>query len=112
MRAEINSGAGLDQVDLALKGLATGGVFIGGGIAPKLRAELIDEMSFMFRITAGHWSPDYTEFRINAVDINRGDVSAVNFGANPTTSVGVEGKREESAPVDLRAALLDVYLAD
>lgn len=70
------------------------------------------ESSFKFRIDAGQWSPDYTEFRINAVDINRGDVSAVNFGANPTTSVGVEGKREESAPVDLRAALLDVYLAD
>jgi HK97 family phage prohead protease len=69
------------------------------------------ESSFKFRIDAGQWSPDYTEFRINAVDINRGDVSAVNFGANPTTSVGV-GKREESAPVDLRAALLAVYLAD
>jgi HK97 family phage prohead protease len=55
-------------------------------IAPKLRAGLIDEMSFMFRITAGHWSPDYTEFRITQFDIHRGDVAIVGYGANPSTS--------------------------
>lgn len=55
-------------------------------IAPKLRAGLIDEMSFMFRITAGHWSPDYTEFRIAQFDIHRGDVAIVGYGANPSTS--------------------------
>ena len=33
-------------------------------IAPKIAAGLIDEMSFCFRITAGQWSPDYTEYRI------------------------------------------------
>lgn len=55
-------------------------------IAPKLRAELIDEMSFMFRITSGQWSPDYTEYRINAYDIHRGDVAIVGYGANPWTA--------------------------
>jgi len=56
-------------------------------IAPKLRSGLIDEMSFRFSITAGQWSPDYTEYRINGADIHRGDVSIVGYGANPTTSL-------------------------
>lgn len=46
----------------------------------------LDEMSFAFRITKGKWSPDYTEYRIEEYDIDRGDVSVVNFGANPHTS--------------------------
>lgn len=47
----------------------------------------ITEMSFAFMITDGQWSPDYTEYRINEVDLDRGDVSAVNYGANPYTSI-------------------------
>lgn len=54
-------------------------------IAPKIRAGLIDEMSFAFRIDEGMWSPDYTEFRITQVDIHRGDVAVVGYGANPAT---------------------------
>jgi len=46
------------------------------------------EASFKFRITKGIWSPDYTEYRIEEVDLDRGDVSAVNFGANPNASTG------------------------
>lgn len=55
-------------------------------VAPKLRAGLLDEMSFMFRITKGQWSPDYTEFRIEEFDIHRGDVAIVGYGANPFTA--------------------------
>jgi HK97 family phage prohead protease len=55
-------------------------------IAPKLRAGLIDEMSFMFRIERGQWSPDYTEYRIEQYDIHRGDVAIVAYGANPYTA--------------------------
>jgi HK97 family phage prohead protease len=44
------------------------------------------ESSFKFRIDAGTWSPDYSEYRISAVDLNRGDVSTVNYGANPNTT--------------------------
>jgi HK97 family phage prohead protease len=58
-------------------------------IAPKLSAGLLDEMSFGFRIDSGVWSPDYTEYRINAVDLHRGDVSIVGWGANPNTSGGL-----------------------
>lgn len=55
-------------------------------IAPKVRSGLVDEMSFAFRITRGMWSPDYDEFRITEVDIHRGDVAIVGYGANPYTS--------------------------
>lgn len=55
-------------------------------IAPKIRSGLIDEMSFMFRITSGLWSPDWSEYRINAFEIHRGDVAIVGYGANPHTS--------------------------
>ena len=44
------------------------------------------EASFKFSITSGLWSPDYTEFRIAQVDIDHGDVSTVNFGANPAAT--------------------------
>lgn len=47
------------------------------------------EASFKFRIENGTWSPDYTEFRINTADLERGDVSAVNFGANPAATSSV-----------------------
>lgn len=61
-------------------------------IVPKLRSGLIDEMSFRFLITSGRWSDDWTEFHIHAVDIDRGDVAIVGYGANPlTTGAGLRG---------------------
>lgn len=47
----------------------------------------VREQSFMFRITSGTWSPDYTEYRINSFDLERGDVGPVTYGANPHTTV-------------------------
>lgn len=47
----------------------------------------VREQSFMFRITSGVWSPDYTEYRIQEFDLDRGDVGPVTYGANPHTSV-------------------------
>lgn len=77
-------------------------------IAPKLRSGLVDEMSFMFRIEAGEWSPDYTQYRITRLDMHRGDVSIVGYGANPFTSGEL---RSEPAATDLRAAMLALALA-
>jgi hypothetical protein len=67
-------------------------------IVPKLRAGLIDEMSFAFRIEKGRWSPDYTEFRIDKVDIHRGDVAIVGYGANPHTDGGMRTETPAAAP--------------
>lgn len=47
------------------------------------------EMSFAFRIEDGEWSEDYDTFTITRVNLHRGDVSAVNYGANPNTSITV-----------------------
>ncbi|OPC81817.1 hypothetical protein B4N89_13505 [Embleya scabrispora] len=47
----------------------------------------VREQSFMFRITSGRWSPDYSEYRIEAFDLERGDVGPVTYGANPHTSI-------------------------
>lgn len=47
----------------------------------------ITEQSFAFMIDEGTWNEDFTEFRIKRFDLNRGDVSAVNYGANPYTSI-------------------------
>lgn len=49
----------------------------------------VDQMSFAFRIPdgGGEWSPDFSEFWITEFDLDRGDVSAVNYGANPYTSI-------------------------
>jgi HK97 family phage prohead protease len=49
--------------------------------------QLVDEMSFAFMLTEGEWNDDFDEFRILEADIHRGDVSAVNYGANPYTSI-------------------------
>lgn len=66
-------------------------------IVPKLRSGLVDEMSFAFRIDAGEWSPDWTQFRITQADIHRGDVAIVGYGANPATHGGL--RSQEPAPL-------------
>lgn len=47
----------------------------------------VTEMSFAFRIVDWEWNDDYSLFTIREVDLERGDVSAVNYGANPHTSI-------------------------
>lgn len=46
----------------------------------------IDEMSFAFRCTNDTWSPDWMTRTVTGADIHKGDVSVVNYGANPFTS--------------------------
>ena len=77
-------------------------------IEHKLRAGLIDEMSFAFRIVNGQWSPDYTEYRITEVDLHRGDVAIVGWGANPHTTANL---RQQPAHRESLAAYLDAAIA-
>lgn len=65
----------------------------------KMKRKDMDEMSFAFRVAAQKWSkhPDYPgdEFAhrlITEVNLHKGDVSVVNYGANPTTSAEVKGR--------------------
>ncbi|MEV6693375.1 HK97 family phage prohead protease [Micromonospora sp. NPDC051196] len=78
-------------------------------IAPKLRSGLVDEMSFAFRIESGVWSPDWTQYRIERVDMHRGDTAIVGYGANPATDAGL---RQQARSDSSRArALLELALA-
>jgi HK97 family phage prohead protease len=54
-----------------------------------IQDESVTEMSYAFVIPdgLGMWSEDFTTYTINEWDINRGDVSAVNYGANPYTDI-------------------------
>jgi hypothetical protein len=45
----------------------------------------IDQSSFSFMPVRETWSDDYLRRDLYAVDIDHGDVSCVNFGANPAT---------------------------
>lgn len=53
---------------------------------------LMTEQSFAFLIDEGEWSEDFAMFAILMYDINRGDVSGVNYGANPLTSIGARSQ--------------------
>lgn len=80
-------------------------------IVPKLRAGLIDEMSFAFRITKGSWNPSYDIYTIEKVDLHRGDVAIVGWGANPYTDAGLRSQPAEVAP-KTRARVYDDELQD
>lgn len=80
-------------------------------LAHAISDEDIDEMSFAFRIVRGEWSPDYTQYRILEVDLDRGDVSAVNYGANPNTSISARAKQAIAAVDELPAPYLRALAA-
>lgn len=66
----------------------------------------VDEMSFAFRVRDQQWSPDYEQRDILEVDIHRGDVSVVNFGANPATSVALRSQDLDRLSPDAARALI------
>lgn len=79
-------------------------------IVPKILSKLVDEMSFKFMIEAGQWSPDFTEYRIAAYELHRGDVTIIGYGANPATSVAL--RKPETAPASQLALQLQLAIAD
>ncbi len=60
----------------------------------------VTESSFAFLVTSQEWSSDYLQRSIFGVDLDRGDVSAVTFGASPSTG-------DEGNATTLRAATYD-----
>ena len=74
-------------------------------ILPKMRRGDLDEMSMAFRVPRDgqQWSQDYSERVITEVNLARGDVSIVSYGANPAT---VAALRAALADEDVRAQLL------
>ena len=79
-------------------------------ILPKMRRGDLDEMSFAFRVpeAGSTWAPGpdgepFGDRTITEVNLARGDVSIVSFGANPAT---VAALRAALADEDVRAQLL------
>lgn len=75
-------------------------------IAPKIERGDMNEMSFAFRVTRQEWNEDYSERRILEVNLHRGDVSVVNFGANPATTVALRSLGVDSDELDAALAAL------
>jgi HK97 family phage prohead protease len=67
----------------------------------------LNESSFAFRIVRGTWSPDFMAYRIEQVDMHRGDVSIVNYGANPATGDHPIGLGLSADDVDVDALDVD-----
>jgi HK97 family phage prohead protease len=64
----------------------------------KIGAGLMDQASFAFRVIRQSWNDGRTERTIQEVSLDRGDVSVVNFGASPTTSVDARAHGAAQAP--------------
>lgn len=62
-------------------------------LVPKMRRGDVTEMSFAFRAKDETWTEDRSERRLKAVDIQRGDVSIVSYGASPTTTATLRSQQ-------------------
>ncbi len=74
-------------------------------IQPKMRRGDLNEMSFAFRVVEQQWNGDYTDRQITEINMNKGDVSVVNYGANPATSSALRGLSEVCDLAELDAAI-------
>lgn len=75
----------------------------------------MDEMSFAFRVKADEWSKDESERTLTEVSLHKGDVSVVNFGANPATSAQLNSMSEALdllANVDPEQAMAELRSGD
>lgn len=81
--------------------------------AAKVNSGLMDQCSFAFRVIRQKWTwlediedPDSKDQReILEVSLDRGDVSIVNYGANPATSVSVRALLAGMSDAELRSEL-------
>lgn len=62
-------------------------------LAIAINDKCINQMSFAAQLVNGEWNEDYTAFCMTRLELNCGDVSAVNFGANPYTSIAARAHR-------------------
>ena len=67
----------------------------------KISSGLMDQCSFAFRVTGQSWNDSRTLRTISGVNMDRGDVSIVNYGASPTTSVDARALGRHGKPSNL-----------
>lgn len=91
-----------DDIGLEVKAKLDTRVSVVNDLVVLMEAGNMDEMSFAFRVTAQRWltkegdevpwwDMQGVHRHIDAVDIEKGDVSAVNYGANPFTDAALRG---------------------
>jgi HK97 family phage prohead protease len=61
-------------------------------LARKMRRGDVTEMSFAFRVVDQQWNDDYTRRLIRAVELQKGDVSVVAYGANDATTAHIRAR--------------------
>lgn len=76
-------------------------------IVDAIRRGDVDEMSFAFRVVKQLWSRDWMQRNIQQVNLHRGDVSIVTYGANPETEAEVLARRSEEKPEPDHAGSVD-----
>ncbi len=67
---------------------------MGQSLEVKMERGDLDEMSFAFRTVRQEWDSDYTERKLLEVNIDKGDVSIVNNGANDKTRIRIADARD------------------
>jgi HK97 family phage prohead protease len=89
LAATRNGSLTLEQTDAGLEFTATADAADpdAARIAAKVESGLLSECSFAFRVTRQDWNEARDERTLQEIDLNRGDVSVVTFGANPNTAV-------------------------
>lgn len=112
-----------DEVGLEVKAQLDTRVSVSNDLVLLMEAGNIDEMSFAFRVVdqvwmtkdgdeVPWWDLAGVERHIREVNINKGDVSAVNYGANPFTDAALRSielirgiNAEDMTADELRAAI-------
>lgn len=67
---------------------------MGQSLEVKMERGDLDEMSFAFRTVRQEWNEDFTERGLLEVNIDKGDVSVVNNGANDKTRIRIADARD------------------
>lgn len=73
----------------------------------KMRRRDMDEMSFAFRTIRHDFNEETSERRMLELNLNRGDVSVVNFGANPATTTQLRSLLAQVADLTVADALVE-----
>jgi HK97 family phage prohead protease len=70
-------------------------------IVPKMRAGMLDQMSFAFQATGQRWDTPAEGMDVRTItDVVLFDVSVVNRGAYPETSIALRSREEAKAEAD------------
>ena len=70
-------------------------------ILPKMRGKMLDQMSFAFQATGQHWDSTADGMDIRTVtDVKLFDVSIVNRGAYPQTSIALRSRDQAKAEAE------------